>query len=67
MQNWRKPEIQTISIDDLKKMINARARSITSCDACSGCSCAASCEPQLFFWSCTANFFFLKPKIDDDE
>lgn len=67
---WRKPVAKATTFEEIAKYIRAMARSggtscnicntactTPSCSSCGGCSCSASCDPLMFYFSCEGHFF----------
>ena len=58
---WSKPEVSETKLADIQKHLKAMATSLGPCTGGTegGCSCAASCDPAMFYWSCTGHFWII--------
>ena len=54
MKTWRTPNLKEIKIEELAKIIKAKADSndITSCSVGGACACATQCNALALYWSC---------------
>lgn len=61
MKIWRKPEMKSVTFEEMAKFISARAVSSIypeppACSGCGECSCSAKCNPIALYWSCYGIF-----------
>lgn len=59
MKVWRTPILKGLKIEDLAKIITAKADSsdtgvgnLPSCQGAGECACAARCDALALYWSC---------------
>jgi len=65
MKTWRTPNLKGLKIEELAKIITAKADSsgtgvgdLPSCQGAGECSCGTKCEALAFYWSCYYNMFY---------